>query len=414
VVLKGPVIPGIPNLHSHAHQRAMAGLAERASQNGDSFWTWRETMYHYVNRINPDQLEAIARQLYVEMLKAGYTSVAEFQYLHHDPSGAHYENPAHMTLQCLHAACETGIGFTALPVLYQHGGFGSKPAGDGQRRFINDVATFLEIVERLFEAAGSNPNLAVGVAPHSLRAVNTESLVALLDACGGRVAAVHIHIAEQRREVEECLAWSGQRPVEWLLNHVDVDAHWCLVHATHMKPEETRALAVSGAVAGLCPTTEASLGDGLFDARGYLAAHGCWGIGSDSQISVSPVEELRWLEYGIRLNDGIRNALATTATPNTGQAILEAALKGGARACGRPTGAIARGRRADFVVLDGEHPRLYTRRHASLVDSWIFSGNDNLVRDVFVGGTQVIADGRHRLEEGIARDYRRALDQLNP
>ncbi len=412
-VLGGPVVPGMANLHSHAHQRAMTGLAERASRRGDSFWTWREAMYRTVERVQPDQLGAIARQLYVEMLKAGYTSVGEFQYLHHDVDGKPYHDPAEMTLQCLAAAMATGIGFTALPVLYRYGGFGAAAANEGQRRFVNDVDGFARIVERLIAETRGNPDAAVGIAPHSLRAVSGELLDEALAAVGDRAAVVHIHIAEQRREVDDCIAFCGRRPVEWLAQHVNLDERWCLVHATHMTADETRRVATSGAVAGLCPTTEANLGDGFFNAADYLAAGGAFGIGSDSQVSVSPVEELRWLEYGVRLSTGTRNALASDDTPHTGQSLFDRALAGGARALGRRTGSIEVGARADFLVLDGEHPRLYARRGPALVDSWIFSGNDNPVRDVFVGGRQVVEAGRHPREEPIARDYRRALDQLN-
>ncbi len=412
-ILSGPVMPGMPNLHSHAHQRAMAGLAERRGASGDSFWTWREAMYHYVERIAPEDLHAIARQLYVEMLKAGYTAVAEFQYLHHDPDGRPYAESAEMTLTCLDAARAVGIGFTALPVLYRYGGFGSREPESGQRRFVNDAEGYARIVERVRKETDGDADAAVGIAPHSLRAVDAPLLDEVIDALGERADCVHIHIAEQRREVEDCLAFCGRRPVEWLLDNADVGPRWCLVHATHINADETVRLAASGAVAGLCPTTEANLGDGFFEAAAYHDAGGRFGIGSDSQISVSPVEELRWLEYGLRLRTGTRNALANAATAHTGQNLLVAALDGGALACGRPIGAIASGRRADFVVLDGDHPRLYGRRAEALADSWIFSGNDNHVRDVFVGGRHVVRDGRHPDEDAVARDYRRALDRLN-
>lgn len=410
--LAGAVIPGIANLHSHAHQRAMAGLAERASNHGDSFWTWREAMYHYVERIGPEQLYAIARQLYVEMLKAGYTTVAEFQYLHHDTDGRPYADVAEMTLQCLAAAGDTGIAFTALPVLYRYGGFGEQSPSAAQRRFINDADGYLAIVEGLRDATAEDHQAVVGIAPHSLRAVSPALLDTVLEAATGLVDVIHVHIAEQRREVEDCLAHHGQRPVAWLLDHAAVDHRWCLVHATHVDPAEVHALAASGAVAGLCPTTEANLGDGLFPATAYLRAGGRFGVGSDSHVSVSPVEELRWLEYGVRLAEGTRNALATTTEPHTGQALVNAALAGGARACARQAGVIAAGARADWLVLDADHARLHGRQRQALIDGWVFSGNENLVRDVFVGGHQVIEEGHHADEEAIARDYRRAIDQL--
>ncbi len=406
------VLPAIPNLHSHAHQRAMAGLGERAGGNGeDSFWSWRKVMYHYLERIRPGHLYAIAAQLYVEMLKTGYASVAEFQYLHHDIDGRPYTDPAEMSLQCLEAARGAGIGFTALPVLYRYGGFGSAAPVEGQKRFINDAADFVGIVERLRRACADDANAAVGIAPHSLRAIDRELLTDVIDGLGG-AAPIHIHIAEQTREVEQCLAFSGQRPVAWLLDNFAVDDSWCLVHATHTDAQETAAMAASGCVAGLCPTTEANLGDGFFDLRDYAAAGGCWGIGSDSQISVDPVEELRWLEYGLRLQTRRRNLLSSAANASSGRVLLDAALAGGARASGRRIGRIEPGYRADLLTLDYAHPRLYGRRGDALIDSWIFSGNQNLVRDVYVGGRRVIADGHHADEEMIARNYRATLDQL--
>src|SRR5690606_34011977 len=277
--------------------------------------------------------------LFVEMLKAGYTAVAEFQYLHHDTDGRPYADRAEMTLACLDAARTVGIGFTALPVLYRYGGFGARQTEPGQRRFVNDVEGYARIVEAVIKETEGDADAAVGIAPHSLRAVDGPLLDAVIDALDRRAACVHIHIAEQRRDVEDCLALSGRRPVEWLLDIVEVGPRWCLVHATHMNGDEIRTLAASGAVAGLCPTTEANLGDGFFEATPFLEAGGGFGIGSDSQISVSPVEELRWLEYGLRLRTGTRNAFADATTAHTGQYLLGAALDGGARAYGRPIGA---------------------------------------------------------------------------
>ncbi|MCG8693780.1 MAG: formimidoylglutamate deiminase, partial [Minwuiales bacterium] len=286
----GPVIPGMPNLHSHAFQRAMAGLGERAGPTGDSFWTWRQVMYDFVGRLGPDAVEAIAAQLYVEMLKAGFTAVGEFHYLHHDPSGRPYADPAELSHRVIAAARRTGIGITHLPVLYAHGGFGGQPAADGQRRFLNDADGFFRIVDSAFAEADGDSQIAVGIAPHSLRAVTPDLLAEALRMLDARdtAAPVHIHIAEQTKEVDDCVAWSGARPVDWLFDNVDVDDRWCLVHATHMTEGETMRLATSGAVAGLCPTTEANLGDGLFPAPAYLRAGGRYGVGSDSHISVSP------------------------------------------------------------------------------------------------------------------------------
>jgi formimidoylglutamate deiminase len=405
------LIPAIPNVHSHAHQRAMAGLGERAGDTQDSFWTWRKVMYHYLERIQPDNLFHIAAQLYLEMLKAGYSCVGEFQYLHHDLNGQAYDNRAEMSLQCLQAATQVGIGFTALPVLYRYGGFGSAAALDGQKRFLNQADGFIEIVKSLQSATTNNANCSVGIAPHSLRAINRDLLAEVIASLES-LAAIHVHGAEQTKEVDDCLDWCGKRPVEWLFENFDVDQKWCLIHATHINKQETAAMAGSDCVAGLCPTTEANLGDGLFNAREYFAQRGCWAIGSDSHISIDPVEELRWLEYGMRLQTRGRNVLVSDVSANTGRNLLDGALAGGAQACGRNIGSIAEGYRADFVVLDHEHPRLYGRSKDDLIDSWIFSGNSNLVRDVYIGGNKVIDHGHHADEDAIAQNYRDTLDHL--
>ncbi|MEM7561808.1 MAG: formimidoylglutamate deiminase [Pseudomonadota bacterium] len=409
------LIPAIPNVHSHAHQRAMSGLGERAGQSGDaakdSFWTWRKTMYHYLERIEPEDLYHISAQLYLEMLKSGYSCVGEFQYLHHDRIGKPYANRAEMSLQCCEAAKQVGLGFTALPVLYRYGGFGSQNPLDGQKRFINDADAFIDIVQELQAVTRQDLNASVGIAPHSLRATSQSLLQAVIDGCED-LAAIHIHIAEQTKEVEDCLAWSEQRPVEWLFNHFDVDSNWCLIHATHMTSDETQNMAERECVAGLCPSTEANLGDGFFNLLEYQSSNGRWAIGSDSHISIDPVEELRWLEYGMRLKSRHRNLLSDVQTPNTGQFVLQQALAGGAQACGRKIGCIETGYRADFLVLDTDHPRLYGREYNELIDSWIFSGNQSLVRDVYVGGKHVIQDGHHIHEESIASNYRATLDKL--
>ena len=405
------LLPAIPNVHSHAHQRAMAGLGERAGDSEDSFWTWRQVMYHYLERIEPEHLQHIAAQLYLEMLKAGYGSVGEFQYLHHDLGGQAYAERAEMSLQCLEGARRVGIGFTALPVLYRYGGFGGAEPLAGQKRFLNDAEGFIEIVQSLQRATAGDSNCSVGIAPHSLRAIDRELLSRVASSLDN-LAAIHIHIAEQTREVDDCIAWSGLRPVEWLFENFEVDGDWCLIHATHMTAAETARSADSGCVAGLCPTTEANLGDGFFNMLDYLDHGGRWAIGSDSHISIDPVEELRWLEYGLRLQSRRRNLLASVSQKSTGRNLLDGALGGGAQACGRNIGSIEPGYRADLVALDTNHPRLYGRKHDDIVDSWIFSGNQNLVRDVYVGGDKVIADGHHADETAIARDYRAALDRL--
>ncbi|MSP84051.1 MAG: formimidoylglutamate deiminase, partial [Alphaproteobacteria bacterium] len=407
----GAVIPGMPNLHSHAFQRAMAGLAERAGPGGDSFWTWREVMYGFVRRLGPEQVEAIAAQLYVEMAKAGYTAVAEFHYLHHQPDGSAYADPAELSLRVIEAARRAGIGITHLPVLYRHGGFGAKPAAEGQRRFLNDADRFLGIVERLRLVYADIHDVRIGMAPHSLRATSPELLA---DAIAGlermdRSAPIHIHIAEQAKEVDECVAWSGARPVAWLLDHMPVGARWCLVHATHMVDAEVVNLARTGAVAGLCPTTEANLGDGLFALPAYLAAHGSLGIGSDSHISVSPIEELRWLEYGQRLARRERNVATTVASPHVGAELYRLALAGGAQAVARPVGSLAPGQRADLVVLDPDHPSLAGRSGDTLLDAFVFAGNTSPVRHVMAGGRWIVRDGRHAHEDAVADAYRRTV-----
>ena len=410
----GHAIPGLPNLHSHAFQRAMAGLTERAGPGRDSFWTWREVMYGFVERITPEDAEAIATQLYIEMLKAGYTAVGEFHYLHHAPDGSPYDDVAEMSARVAAAASRAGIGMTLLPVLYMTGGFGGAPAGDGQRRFLNDVERFLAIVEDMRAAHADDPQVAVGIAPHSLRAVPPEALaeaaagLAAMDAA----APIHIHIAEQVKEVDDCLGWSGQRPVAWLLDNAAVDERWCLVHATHMDTGETTALAATGAVAGLCPTTEANLGDGIFPLRAFTSAGGRLGVGSDSHVSVSPVEELRWLEYGQRLTHLERNVAADDATPSTGAALYRRALAGGAQAMARPISALTAGMRADIVVLDANHPALVHRTGDDVVDSYIFAGNTSPVRHVMVGGQWVVRDRRHTIEDAAADAYGRALSRL--
>lgn len=404
------VLPGMPNLHSHAFQRAMAGLAERqgSAAGDDSFWTWRETMYAFAGSINPDDLQAIATQLYVEMLKAGYTQVCEFHYLHHRPDGRPYDDPAAMSLALIEAARDAGIGLTLLPTLYMSGGFDGRALSDRQRRFGHDVEDYVHLVERL--RALESPTLRVGIALHSLRAIPEDALRAVLASEVAQSGPIHIHIAEQLGEVQDCLALRNARPVEWLLDNARVDARWCLVHATHLTGVETRELAASGAVAGLCPTTEANLGDGLFPLKPYLDAGGATGIGSDSHISVSPVEELRWLEYGQRLVTRHRNVAARGGS--VGERLWSAALAGGAQASGAAIGAVQRGHRADLLVLDDASPLLAARDSSSVIDSFVFAGNTPLVRDVMAAGQWVVRNHRHRDEERIAARYRTIVERL--
>jgi formimidoylglutamate deiminase len=411
--LDGPVLPGMPNLHSHAFQRAMAGLTEAAERDPGSFWSWRQVMYRFAGAITPDDLEAIAAQLQIEMLKAGYTAVAEFHYLHNAPGGEPYADPAALSHAVLAAAQRTGIGLTMLPVLYRTGGFGGTVPNEGQRRFVLSVDRFLSLVAGLAEEAAGDGQVRVGVAPHSLRAVPPDALAEMLAGLDAidPTAPVHVHVAEQVREVEDCLAWSGSRPVEWLLDHAAVDGRWCLVHATHVTEREVHRLAACGAVAGLCPTTEANLGDGLFPLEAFQSAGGTWGIGSDSHVSVSPIEELRWLEYGRRLVT-LRRNVAALPGQSSGAALWSRALEGGAAACGRRIGALAPGNRADLVVLDADHPLLHGRHGDRLVDALVFAGNASLVRHVLVGGRWRVRSGRHEAEAEAASAYRRVLDRL--
>ncbi len=404
------VMPGMPNLHSHAFQRAMAGLAEHMTDASDSFWTWRETMYRFAGRVDPAALAAIASLLYVEMLKAGYTAVCEFQYLHHQPDGTPYAPPTAMSDALVAAALESGIGLTLLPTLYMTGGFDGSLLGERQRRFRHGVDDYLKLVGAL--RARETAQLRVGVALHSLRAVPPEALREVLESELVAACPIHIHIAEQLAEVDDCLRVRGARPVAWLLDNVEVDPRWCLVHATHITRNEVSGLAASGAVAGLCPTTEANLGDGLFPLKPYLDAGGAFGVGSDSHVSVSPVEELRWLEYGQRLAMLKRTIATRKGTPSCGENLWRGALVGGAQAAGRRIGALAPGHRADLVVLDDAAPDLTARDSATLADTLVFAGNRNFVRDVMVGGRWVVRDGRHVAEDAIVRRYRDTLARL--
>jgi formimidoylglutamate deiminase len=414
-VLRGVAVPGMPNLHSHAFQRAMAGLAERAGPEGDDFWSWRETMYRFLARLGPDEVEAIAAQLYVEQLKQGYTAVAEFHYLHNDPGGRPYADPAELAHRIVAAAGSSGIGLTLLPVLYQTSQFGGAPPTEGQRRFVLGTEVFLELVLRLIAQHGRDPQIRIGIAPHSLRAVTPE---ALREAVAGAnaldaTAPIHIHVAEQVKELQDCLAWSGKRPIEWLLEHAPVEARWCLVHGTQSSEAELRALAATRAVIGFCPTTEANLGDGIFPLPLWLQSGGAFGIGTDSNVARSPVEELRWLEYVQRLVTKRRNIAEWRPGASTGATLYRRALAGGAQAAGRAIGAIEVGRRADIVVLDADQPALVGRSGDTLLDAWIFAASGNPVRDVMVGGRWVVRDGVHCRETPIAEAYRAAIARLS-
>jgi formimidoylglutamate deiminase len=398
--LAGPVLPGMANLHSHAFQRAMTGLTELRGPAEDDFWTWRELMYRFVGRLTPDQAQVIAHFLYIEMLRHGYTAVAEFHYVH-QPDG--------MLLAHLDAAREAGIAITLMPSVYRWSGFGERPLQERQRRFERDTAAVLEAFTGL--AARVTPEVRIGVAPHSLRAVDPAALAALIKGIP-RDAPIHIHAAEQTREVEECVAALGARPVQWLLANMPVDRRWCIVHATHLVQQEIEGLAKSGAVAGLCPSTEGNLGDGIFPLLAYRAAGGRYGIGGDSHVSRNPAEELRLLEYLQRVSVRKRNLVTTDELPAVGTTLWLEAAAGGAQALGRRMGALAPGMRADLVVLDGEHPDLAGRSGDAAANALVFSGSDDLVRDVMVGGRWLVQQKRHAAEEAAAARYRDALRLL--
>ena len=403
-------LPGMPNLHSHAFQRGMAGLAELRGPASDSFWTWREVMYRFAHGMGPDDVEAVAAELYVEMLEAGFTRVGEFHYLHHDKDGAPYADLAEMAGRIAAAAETTGIGLTLLPVFYAHGGFGGVAPAPGQRRFVNDLDGFARLLEGARGAVARLGAGVVGVAPHSLRAATRDELVALIPLA--QLGPIHIHVAEQMKEVEDCLAWSGMRPVEWLLAHIPVDRAWCLIHATHMTESERDAMAKAGAVAGLCPITEANLGDGIFDAAGFVAAGGEYGVGSDSNVLVALPDELRQLEYSQRLRHRARNVLARGEGSSTGRALYEAALAGGSHALGVPKAGIREGAPADLVSLEADHPALVARQGDALLDGFVFAARDRLIDCVWRGGRKLVENGRHRERDACLARFKSVMARL--
>lgn len=424
----GALIPGMPNLHSHAFQRAMAGRTERRDPAGDDFWAWRSLMYRFVDRIGPKECHAIAAQLYVELLRGGFTAVGEFHYLHRDPAGNPYADPAEFVVAHTQAAKEAGIAITMLPALYGFGGIGGQPLEPAQRRFASTPESILRVLEILRRHFQTERDVRFGVAPHSLRAVTKDTLHALL---GGldRIdpsAPVHMHIAEQQREVGAAIAKLGARPIEWLLANAPVDARWCLVHCTHATRGELEAVHRAKAVVGICPTTEANLGDGVFDLaslQGTNAADpsppgasynagGTFGVGTDSHVNRSAAHELRLLEYSQRLLTHRRAVAASSVQPSTGANLWSQAVAGGAKALGRKAGAIATGMRADLVVLDLNTPDAAGLTLDQLLDAFVFSGGDAMVKHVAVSGRWVIRDGHHRDEQTIAERYRRAVSWL--
>ena len=401
-------LPGLVNLHSHAFQRAMAGLAERRGPGDDSFWTWREAMYRFGLTMSPDHAEAVAAQAYVEMLESGFTRVAEFHYLHHAPDGRPYADIGEMSARIAAAAERTGIGLTLLPVFYAHSDFGGIAPKPGQRRFICGLDAYGKLVQRARAIVAPLEGANLGLAPHSLRAATLEEVAEVVALAGA--TPIHIHIAEQTGEVEAALAWGGRRPVEMLLDAVEVDARWCLIHATHMTADETRRVALSGATAGLCAITEANLGDGMFDAPEFLSQGGKFGIGTDSNVQIDAVGELRQLEYAQRLARRARNVIAAPGG-STGLALFEGALAGGAAAAGQGRAGFQVGAAADIVTLDADALALIGRDGDALLDGWIFSGG-RCIDEVYARGRRVVRKGAHIAANGIRDRFRATMLEL--
>jgi formimidoylglutamate deiminase len=418
----GSVIPGMINCHSHAFQRAFAGFSEQGSEGQDSFWTWRKIMYQFLAQLTDQDAKVIAKQLYIEMLKMGYTRVAEFHYLHHDIDGSTYDNTSDennglgtMAEAIFQAAKESGIGLTMLPVLYQFSGFGAQAANDGQKRFINSTTQFNQLVSDCFSLSERYENTNVGIAPHSLRAVDKKSLTEAVEHVRSldTKAPIHIHISEQQKEVDDCLAHYGKRPVQWLLDNADLDKHWCLIHATHINEQERKGVISSQAIAGICPTTEANLGDGIFPTTEFLAEQGTFAIGSDSHISVNPIEELRWLEYAQRLIKQQRAILASNEFASVGQNLWQRAAQGGAQSTNSNTGSLALGKQADLLVLDSDKTKLFAHDNKHLLDSVIFASQQNPVSDVMVNGCWAIRKYLHKDEKLSADSFASLLARLS-
>ncbi len=413
--VKGIVIPGMVNCHSHAFQRAFAGFSEQGSEGKDSFWTWRAIMYKFLDQLSAADAKVIATQLYIEMLKMGYTRVAEFHYLHHDLSGDHYQPLSTMAKAIFEASNESGIGLTMLPVLYRFSSFGEQAPTDGQARFINSITEFNQLVTECIELTKSFDNTNVGIAPHSLRAVDKTSLnqaVAHVRAHDDK-APIHIHIAEQQQEVDDCLAHYQKRPVQWLLDNANLDKHWCLIHATHIDEHERQGIIASAAIAGICPTTEANLGDGIFPTAEFIAEGGTWAIGSDSHISVNPVEELRWLEYAQRLIKQQRAILATPEQPSVGRYLWQQAAKGGGQSCGRDLGELTVGKQADLLVLDDNQLSCFAHADQHLLDSVVFASQQPMIKDVMVNGVWVVENKQHQHECQSAKEFSQLLARLS-
>ncbi|MCP3461036.1 formimidoylglutamate deiminase [Bradyrhizobium sp. CCGUVB23] len=403
-------LSGMCNLHSHAFQRGMAGLAEIRGASTDSFWTWRDVMYRFVGRMTADDIEAVAAQAYVEMLEAGFTRVGEFHYIHHDVSGAPYKNPAELAERIVSATDIAGIGLTLLPVFYAHAGFGGRSPDPGQRRFVNSIDGFSRLMDGCRRAVARQDGAIVGLAPHSLRAVTPDELDAVIALVPD--GPIHIHVAEQTREVDECIAWSGLRPLQWLFDHAPVDRLWCLIHATHATSAEILAMANSGAVAGLCPVTEANLGDGTFHAPEFIEQGGVFGVGTDSNVLIGLTDELRQLEYSQRLALRARNITSSTNTNSTGRALFDSALRGGSQALGLTKDGLSVGAFADIVSLDAENTALAGRSGDAILDSWIFGAGRPLVDCVWARGRKVVENGQHHSRPQIARRFRQTVEGL--
>lgn len=418
-IANGAIIPGMINCHSHAFQRAFAGFSEQGSEGQDSFWTWRKIMYQFLAKLTNIDAKVIAKQLYIEMLKMGYTRVAEFHYLHHSIDGNIYDNKpsglATMAEAIFQAAQESGIGLTLLPVLYQYSGFGELAPTEGQKRFINTRVQFNQLVSDCFVLSKQYRNTNLGIAPHSLRAVDKISLIQAVAHVRSldNQAPVHIHISEQQKEVDDCLTYYGKRPVQWLLDNVAIDKYWCLIHATHINEQERHGIIAKQAIAGICPTTEANLGDGIFPTTAFLAEQGTIAIGSDSHISVNPIEELRWLEYVQRLSHQQRAILATAEQPSVGQNLWQKAALGGAQSTNSNTGTLTLGKQADLLVLDQQKTQLFAHSEKNLLDSVIFASQQNPIADVMVNGIWVIRAQRHEAQEESVAQFSKLLVKLS-
>lgn len=407
------LLPAPTNLHSHSFQRMISGLTEaKGPDTSDSFWTWRELMYRYLQALTPDHIEAIAAQAFMEMAEAGYSAVAEFHYLHHGPGGVPYDNIAELAERIASAAEQVGLGLTLLPVQYEFGGCDRRALQGGQQRFGNTKDQFARLFSASQAAISSGqPDWAIGVAPHSLRAVDAEGLVLAQDLTGN--GPFHMHLAEQTAEVQEIQSTLGARPVEWVLSNMAVSERSCFIHCTQMTANETVGLAASGAVAGLCPITESSLGDGIFDGTRYLGAKGAFGVGSDSNIHISYWDELRTLEYSQRLRDR-RRAMLATPSQSTGRVLFDGSIAGGAQAAGRSSGVLKAGMWADMVAISTENEFLCARDGDTLLDSLIFSGGQQSTTDVWSAGRHIVQDGRHPKREQIVQRYMSVVKELEP